>query len=74
MATIAPLDTAKIYEFPAGGRASPNRSAKRSAARPASAKIVRAEYGGAWYHEAAIKDAEPTAEIARPVHLFTDRI
>jgi hypothetical protein len=52
--------TAKIYQFPRGGRASLHgqRLVKQAAAlvpvRPYSAP----EFGAAWYHEVAIAEAE----------------
>ena len=60
--------TAKIYQFPAGGRASrpvdsrqdlQQAGAIASIAPVHAAKIV---YGGGWYHDEAIQDA---AEQAR---------
>lgn len=59
--------TAKIYQFPAGGRASrpvePHLGLPK-ADRPAAAPDVRAAkivYGAGWYHDEAIQDAEDQA-------------
>jgi uncharacterized protein DUF2735 len=59
-------EPAKIFEFPAGGRASfvgPRSRAKGTAHQTPSqivrAQIVRAEFGRGWYHEAAIQETEP---------------
>jgi hypothetical protein len=66
-------ETATIYEFPAGGRTSRNtRSSSKPAARPPT-KLVKAEYGRGWYHDAAVEE-EQSAKLARPVRLFTDRV
>lgn len=53
--------SAKIYEFPKGGRASlhGHRLVKTAAALvPASNRIARVEFGAAWYHDVAIQEAE----------------
>ena len=65
-------ETATIYEFPAGGRASRN-ARPRPASHPPPAKLVKAEYGRGWYHDAAVEE-EQSAKLVRPVHLFTDRV
>jgi hypothetical protein len=51
--------SAKIYQFPAGGRASV--SGRQQGAKPTedlAARMPRVTSGGAWYHEQAIRDAE----------------
>jgi hypothetical protein len=62
--------SAKIYAFPAGGRPRALAVEQQSgaaviasleaarAARPEPAKGPRADCGGAWYHEAAVREAE----------------
>jgi hypothetical protein len=53
--------SAKIYEFPRGGRASlhGHRLVKQAAAIvPVGRRVSRIEFGDAWYHEAAIQEAE----------------
>jgi Protein of unknown function (DUF2735) len=51
--------SAKIYQFPAGGRA--GLSGPRHGTKPAAdlaARMPKVTSGGAWYHEQAIRDAE----------------
>jgi hypothetical protein len=52
-------ESAKIYQFPAGGRAGleAERNALRNSADPTEprADIV---FGGGWYHDEAVKEAE----------------
>ncbi|WP_082072836.1 DUF2735 domain-containing protein [Hyphomicrobium sp. 99] len=52
--------SAKIYQFPRGGRASLHgqRLVKQAAAIIPSRLARPVEYGSCWYHEAAIEDAE----------------
>jgi hypothetical protein len=54
--------SAKIYQFPAGGRAA--LGAPRFEARPAEAfaalRVAKVASGGAWYHEEAVQEAERT--------------
>jgi hypothetical protein len=52
--------TAKIYQFPRGGRASLHgqRLVKQAAAIVPVARTARVEFGACWYHEAAIQDVE----------------
>ena len=47
--------TAKIFKFPAGGRAAlgGQRNEAKSAASSNSYKVSEVAYAGAWYHEAA---------------------
>jgi hypothetical protein len=52
--------SAKIYQFPVGGRAS--LSVRRPEAQPAIAAPRICEAGSSWYHEAAIEDAKRTGE------------
>ena len=74
MTTTMQRETATIYEFPAGGRTSRNtRSTSKPAAHPPPPKLVKAEYGRGWYHDAAVEE-EQSAKLARPVRLFTDRV
>jgi Protein of unknown function (DUF2735) len=52
--------SAKIYQFPAGGRAA--LSGAREMTKPASdvkaPPAVRVVFGSSWYHEAAVQEAE----------------
>lgn len=56
--------SAKIYQFPKGGRASLHgqRLVKKAAAIVPSRLARHAEFGSCWYHEAAIED---DAELVR---------
>ena len=51
--------SAKIYQFPKGGRASLHgqRLVKQAAAIVPSRRVKPVEFGSCWYHEAAIEDA-----------------
>ncbi len=53
-------ETAKIYQFPAGGRA--GLRDKRTTIMPidavASGRAAKVIFGSGWYHEEAIQDAE----------------
>lgn len=49
--------TAKIYQFPVGGRA-----ALSSRSEPAKPTLDYAASGSGWYHEAAIEDAKRGSE------------
>jgi hypothetical protein len=63
MTSIAHGETAKIYQFPAGGRAA--LRAGRPLVKPLdemqAAAATRAVVGGSWYHEEAIRETEPPA-------------
>jgi uncharacterized protein DUF2735 len=57
--------SARIYQFPAGGRAAlggRRYEEARSAIDPASAHINEAACSGSWYHEEAIREAEAARE------------
>ena len=57
--------SAKIYQFPVGGRSalggSQNETAK-TATDLASSRLSDVAVGGAWYHDAAIQDCKPARE------------
>jgi len=57
-------ETAKIYQFPAGGRAALRTD--RPLAKPVdemqAAAASRAIIGGSWYHEEAIRETEPVGK------------
>lgn len=75
MATTTHRDSAKVYAFPPGGRASRGGSHRKGVpAQPTPAKVVESECGSGWYHEAAVAEAEHASALAKPVRLFTDRI
>lgn len=50
--------SAKIYQFPAGGRA--GLSGRRYEAKPTETvmPVTRVASGSSWYHEEAIRDAQ----------------
>lgn len=64
MTSITNRETAKIYEFPAGGRAALRTG--RPVAKPIdemqAAAASRAIVGGSWYHEEAIRETEPVGK------------
>ena len=52
--------SAKIYQFPAGGRAGvgSRADAARLVAEFAASRVARVACGSAWYHEEAVQSAE----------------
>ena len=57
--------SAKIYQFPAGGRSATDRRCyeeTRSAADLASSRVSEVACSDAWYHEAAIQEPKPVRE------------
>jgi hypothetical protein len=57
--------SAKIYQFPAGGRAALGGRRYEEAGIAtdvASPHLSEAVYGGSWYHEAAIEESKPRDE------------
>ena len=57
--------SARIYQFPAGGRAAlggRRYEETKTANDLASSRVSEVGVGGAWYHEAAIQDAKPVCE------------
>jgi hypothetical protein len=54
--------SAKIYQFPAGGRAAlggRRNDETKLAVDQESSRVSAAAFGGGWYHEAAIQESEP---------------
>ena len=54
--------SAKIYQFPAGGRAAlggRRYEETRTATDLAASRVNEALCSGSWYHEAAIQDSKP---------------
>jgi hypothetical protein len=52
--------SAKIYQFPAGGRAAfgvRRLEEIKTAADPGASRVSEAACGDSWYHEAAIQEA-----------------
>ncbi len=65
MNTTLHRETAKIYEFPIGGRAAFNTARRLSQASVealASARSAKVVYGGNWYHEEALEDVDPARQ------------
>ena len=57
--------SAKIYQFPVGGRAAlggRRYDETKTAADLASSRVSEVAVGGAWYHEAAIQESKPVRE------------
>jgi hypothetical protein len=57
--------SAKIYQFPAGGRSATDRrryEETRSATELASSRVSEVACSDAWYHEAAIQESKPVRE------------
>jgi hypothetical protein len=57
--------SARIYQFPAGGRAAlggRRYDETKTANDLASSRVSEVAVGGAWYHEAAIQEAKPVRE------------
>ena len=54
--------SARIYQFPAGGRAALG-GRKHDETKPVAgqglSRVSEAAFGGGWYHEAAIQESEP---------------
>jgi len=65
MSTNLNHGSAKIYQFPSGGRAAlSSRSLGESklASERASAPVYETICSGSWYHQAAIDEAKPAWE------------
>jgi hypothetical protein len=57
--------SAKIYQFPAGGRAAlggRRYEEAKTATDLASSRVNEAACSGSWYHEAAIEESKPVQE------------
>ncbi len=57
--------SAKIYQFPAGGRAAfggRRLEETRTSAEASSLRVNEAACGGSWYHQAAIDESKPVRE------------
>jgi predicted trehalose synthase len=57
--------SAKIYQFPVGGRSGVSgrhQDETKTAADLASSRVCEVAVGGAWYHEAAIQESNPVRE------------
>jgi hypothetical protein len=57
--------SARIYQFPAGGRSAlggRRYDETKAVADLASSRVSEVAVGGAWYHEAAIQEAKPVQD------------
>ena len=57
--------SARIYQFPAGGRVAlggRRQDEAKSATEQSSARVNEAACSGSWYHEAAIQESKPAWE------------
>ena len=57
--------SARIYQFPGGGRSATGgrrNEETRSATDLASPRVSEAACGDGWYHEAAIQESKPVRE------------
>lgn len=57
--------SAKIYQFPAGGRSAlggRRYEEAKAATDLASSRVSEVAVGGAWYHDAAIQDSKPASD------------
>ncbi|WP_454628980.1 DUF2735 domain-containing protein [Bradyrhizobium cenepequi] len=58
-------ESAKIYQFPVGGRAAlggRRYGETRSALELAASQVNKADCSGSWYHEAAIEESKPARD------------
>ena len=56
-------ESAKIYQFPAGGRGSKSTGrGPQAKIKELSAQYAVTDYGSGWYHDAAVRDAEPASK------------
>jgi hypothetical protein len=65
MTTSLNHGSAKIYQFPAGGRSAAGGrryEETRSVTDLASPRVSDAACGDGWYHEAAIQESKPVRE------------
>ena len=65
MNTSSNHGSAKIYQFPAGGRSALNErryQESQTATDLASSPVSEAACSGSWYHEAAIQESKPVRE------------
>jgi hypothetical protein len=63
MAERIQRETAKIYQFPVGGRASRTAAAKSTEDQVTVPRHAHVDFGSGWYHDAAIE-----TERAAPKH------
>ncbi|CCD92836.1 putative glutamine synthetase translation inhibitor GstI-like [Bradyrhizobium sp. ORS 375] len=59
MDTNAKEGSARIYQFPRGGRAGLTPRLGDTSARQIAPSLQPAIYSGSWYHDEAIQEAKP---------------
>jgi len=69
MTTQLDQPSAKIYAFPAGGRAA-HRAGKPA---PLAPQYEEAPCGSGWYHEAAVEEAEMASKVEKLLRMFDRR-
>jgi hypothetical protein len=65
MTTSSNQGSARIYQFPAGGRAAlggQRYEQAKAAADTTSPRVSEAACGSGWYHDAAIQESKPARE------------
>ncbi|MEO6842170.1 MAG: DUF2735 domain-containing protein [Bradyrhizobium sp.] len=65
MSTGLNQESAKIYQFPAGGRSAlggRRYDEAKTASDLASARVTETNCSGSWYHQAAIDESKPAWE------------
>jgi hypothetical protein len=66
MSTNLNQESARIYQFPAGGRAAlGGRSYGKSKPAIDQARVNEVVCSGSWYHEEAIREADPSFKLTR---------
>jgi hypothetical protein len=62
MTTNRTRESARIYQFPAGGRAGleARRDGPKTAVQPATQNVAVTACGSGWYHDEAVREAELT--------------
>lgn len=61
MASTTPIESAKIYQFPAGGRAGLKKPLSSTSKLDEMERAVagRIAVGGSWYHDEAVEAEKP---------------
>jgi hypothetical protein len=70
MTTDTHRQSAKIYDFPSGGR--PKRSSAKALPQMMAPELMEVEFGRCWYHDAAV-DEEHAEMLAKPARVIRDR-
>ena len=65
MTASSDRESAKIYQFPSGGRAAlgGRRDEAKAVESIAAPRVARVASGAAWYHEEAVQNAERARKI-----------